>query len=106
MPKVTFRQPDGQEETCDVAAGSTVMDGAIDHHVPGIRAQCGGACVCATCHCYVDADWLARLAPPERNESEMLDYVWEPRTGSRLSCQIVMTEALDGLVVEVPERQV
>jgi 2Fe-2S ferredoxin len=106
MPRVTYRQSDGQEETCEVAIGSTVMDGAIAHHIPGIVAQCGGASVCATCHCYVDVEWQERLTPPERHESEMLDYVWEPRTGSRLSCQIVVTEALDGLVVEVPERQV
>jgi 2Fe-2S ferredoxin len=106
MPRVTYRQADGTEETCCVTAGHTVMDGALDHNVPGIRAQCGGACVCATCHCYVEDPWLQRLVPPGKTESEMLDYVWEPRTGSRLSCQIVVTDALDGLVVEIPERQV
>jgi len=106
MPRVIYRQSDGAEQTCTVAVGASVMDGAIDNGVPGIRAQCGGASICCTCHCYVDPDWLARVPAPGVTEREMLDFVWEPRYGSRLACQIRVTEALDGLAVEVPERQV
>jgi len=106
MPWVTFRQSDGAELTCEVPIGSSVMDGAVDHGVCGIRAQCGGASICATCHCYVDPAWQALLPPPDVTEREMLDYVWHPREGSRLACQIRITAQLDGLVVEVPERQI
>jgi len=106
MPHVTYRQPDGSEDTVDVPVGQSVMDGAVDNGIPGIVAQCGGAATCGTCHCYVDPDWIARLPVPEQREAEMLDYVWEPREGSRLACQIRVTAPLDGLVVEVPERQI
>jgi len=106
MPYVIYRQWNGAEETCEVPVGQSVMDGAVDNGIPGIVAQCGGACVCATCHCYVDENWLPGLPPPGQTEREMLDYVWEPRENSRLACQIRVTEALDGLTVEVPERQI
>ncbi len=104
MPHVTYRQSNGAEATIELPVGASVMDGAVDNGVPGIHAQCGGACICATCHCYVDEQWFARLDPPGSTEREMLDYVWEPRANSRLACQIKITEDLEGLVVEVPER--
>lgn len=104
MPRVTYRQPNGAAVTIDVPIGASVMDGAVDNGIPGIHAQCGGACICATCHCYVEQQWLAQLELPDRTEREMLDYVWEPRVNSRLACQIRISEALDGLVVEVPDR--
>ncbi|MBX3706691.1 MAG: (2Fe-2S)-binding protein [Pseudomonadales bacterium] len=106
MPRVTYRQPDGSEATCEVAVGHSVMDGALDNGVPGIVAQCGGACNCATCHCYVDPPWIARLPPPGYDEAELLGFVWQPRAESRLACQIRISDELDGLVVEVPERQI
>jgi ferredoxin, 2Fe-2S len=106
MPHVTYRQPDGAEETIDVPVGHSVMDGAVDHGIPGIIAQCGGAATCGTCHCYIAPEWIARLPPPEPREAEMLDYLWEPRDNSRLTCQIQVTDALDGLTVDVPERQI
>jgi len=106
MPRITYRQPDGAEETIEVPVGVSVMEGAFDNGVPGIIAQCGGAATCGTCHCYIDAAWIARLPAPEPREAEMLDYLWEPRDNSRLTCQIQVTAELDGLIVEVPERQI
>lgn len=78
------------------------MDCAVDNGVAGIRAQCGGACTCSTCHCYVVAPWFMRVGPPLGDEKDILEYVPERRANSRLSCQIVLTESLDGIVVEVP----
>ena len=81
------------------------MENAVKHSVPGIDAECGGACACATCHVYVDDAWAAAAGKPEAMEEDMLDFAHEPRENSRLSCQIMVTDALDGLVVHVPERQ-
>lgn len=106
MVKVTYRQPDGSEGTVTAEPGATVMETAVDNDVRGIVAECGGACSCATCHVYVDAAWLGRLRPPDPQEDGMLDCVIERRPNSRLSCQIELTEELDGLVVEVPEEQI
>jgi 2Fe-2S ferredoxin len=105
LVRVVFVHPDGTRETHAADAGETVMDCALDHGVRGIRARCGGACHCVTCHCYVDDAWLARVPPPGADEREMLDYAWQPRANSRLSCQLVLREACDGLVVHVPDRQ-
>jgi 2Fe-2S ferredoxin len=105
MPKVTFVHPDGSRETHEVARDRTVMDCALDNNVRGIKAQCGGGCTCSTCHCYVLLPWLAKLPPPIGDETDMLEYVWRPRPQSRLSCQIRVTDDLDGIVVEIPERQ-
>lgn len=105
MPKIVFVQPDGAVRTVEAAAGITLMEAARLNRVPGVVAKCGGACACATCHVYVDAAWLARLEPPEDMEQGMLESAWEPRAGSRLSCQVQLTQALDGLTVAVPERQ-
>ncbi|MEZ5557541.1 MAG: 2Fe-2S iron-sulfur cluster-binding protein [Pseudomonadales bacterium] len=102
---VTYVQADGSAQTCRLAPGESVMDGALDNGVPGIVAQCGGGCTCATCHCYVRSPWFERLPEPIADERDMLAYVAEPRRNSRLSCQVRVTGALDGMIVDVPERQ-
>jgi ferredoxin, 2Fe-2S len=105
VPKITFIEPDGTRREIDAPVGVTLMEAARRHGVEGIVAQCGGACVCATCHVYVAAQWLAKLGPREEMEEGMLETAWEPRPNSRLSCQIHVTQALDGLEVTVPARQ-
>lgn len=106
MPKVTYIQPDGRRSEVEARLGASVMETAIDNDVEGIVAECGGACSCATCHVYVDPEWLAKLAPPDPQEDGMLDCVLDRRPNSRLSCQIEVREDLDGLVVQVPEAQI
>lgn len=105
MAKITYIQADGSEQTIEANTGSTVMETAIDNDVKGIIAECGGACSCATCHVYVDEAWLARVGQPDAMEDGMLDCVLERRPGSRLSCQIKVTDDIDGLVVRIPEDQ-
>ena len=104
-PEVVFVHANGQREAHPVDVGHTVMDCALDNGVAGIVGQCGGGCTCSTCHCYVEAPWLERLPEIGEDESALLEYVWEPRRNSRLSCQIRMTGALDGIVVRLPLRQ-
>lgn len=106
MPTVTYIEHDGTEHVVTVRSGITVMEAAIDNSVPGIVAECGGACSCATCHVYVDPAWAGRLVPPDALESDMLDCALDRRETSRLSCQIQLTEELDGLIVRVPEAQI
>ena len=105
MSKLTIVAFDGTRHDLDVANGTTVMENAVRNSVPGIEAECGGACACATCHVYVDDAWSAVVGPPEAMEEDMLDFAYDVRPTSRLSCQIKMSDALDGLVVHVPERQ-
>ena len=105
MPKINYIGADGTSRTIEAEAGSTVMEAAIKHGVPGIEAECGGACACATCHVYVDEAWTAEVGEPEAMEEDMLDFAYEVQPNSRLSCQIKVRDALDGLVVRVPERQ-
>ena len=105
MAKITFIQPDGNQQVVDAESGMTVMEAAKKHLVAGIEAECGGACACATCHVYVEADWRAATGGPSEMEEDMLDFAFDVREGSRLSCQIKVTDALDGLVVRVPEKQ-
>jgi ferredoxin, 2Fe-2S len=102
MPKIVYVQPNGVRHTVEVPAGLSVMRGAIDNEIPGIVAECGGACACATCKVSIGADWAGHLMPPEAMEEAMLDGAGP---GMRLSCQIEVTKALDGLVVEVPATQ-
>lgn len=107
MPTVTYVNPDGSREDVDVAEGTSVMRGAVRHGIEGIVAECGGNAMCATCHVYVDEDQLPLLPEMTDEEDALLDgTVGERRPNSRLSCQIPVTAALDGLVVELPERQV
>lgn len=105
MPKITFIEHDGTEHVVDAEVGMTVMEAAIKNQVPGIEAECGGACSCATCHVYVDEAWREATGEPEEMEEDMLDFAFDVRPNSRLSCQIKVTEALDGLIVRVPEKQ-
>ena len=104
-PKVIFLGADGHEHAVEATVGISLMEIAKEHGIAGIVAQCGGACACATCHVYVDADWVRRLPPPEDMEIGMLENALKPRANSRLSCQIAMSAALDGLKVTVPEAQ-
>jgi 2Fe-2S ferredoxin len=107
MPRVTFVEHNGTPHTVDVPVGTSVMRGAVDNNVPGIDADCGGECACATCHVYVDAAWLAKTGLPESGSQEaaMLSFAAVTQPDSRLSCQITMREELDGLVVRMPEGQ-
>jgi 2Fe-2S ferredoxin len=105
MPKITYVTQAGQQTTLDVSVGMSVMRAAVANAVPGIDADCGGSCACATCHVYVDAAWVDRVPAPEGAEKDMLDFVLDRQPNSRLSCQIEVTEALDGLVVTTPVSQ-
>ncbi|MDD9909787.1 MAG: 2Fe-2S iron-sulfur cluster-binding protein [Ahrensia sp.] len=105
MAKITYITHDGTQHAVDAPNGSTVMENAIKNAVPGIEAECGGACACATCHVYVDEAWTQKTGEPEAMEEDMLDFAYEVQPNSRLSCQIKVTDELDGLVVRVPERQ-
>lgn len=105
MPRITFIEHNGTTRTVEGESGSTVMETAIRNAVPGIEAECGGACACATCHVYVVEDWLAAVGKPAPMEEDMLDFAFDVRPNSRLSCQIKITDALDGLTVTTPARQ-
>ena len=105
MPKITFIEANGNTIETEGEVGATVMETAIMNGVPGIVAECGGACTCATCHGYIDPDWTAIVGPPSMMEEDMLDFAFDVRPTSRLSCQIRMKAAYDGLTVHVPERQ-
>ena len=105
MPKITYIDTADTARTVEAEIGATVMETAIRNAVPGIEAECGGACACATCHVYIDEEWTERVGPPEAMEEDMLDFAFDVRPTSRLSCQIRMKAALDGLTVHVPERQ-
>jgi ferredoxin, 2Fe-2S len=105
MAKITFIDFEGTARSVEGEAGSTVMETAINHGVPGIEAECGGACACSTCHVYIDEAWRETVGEPSPMEEDMLDFAFEVKPNSRLSCQIKVTEAMDGLVVRTPERQ-
>ena len=105
MPKITYIEHTGDSHTVEAEIGSTVMETAIKNMIPGIEAECGGACACATCHVYVDEAWSDTVGPPSSMEEDMLDFAFDVRPTSRLSCQIKVTEAPDGLVVTTPDRQ-
>jgi 2Fe-2S ferredoxin len=105
MPKITYIDSQGTARPVEGETGSTVMETALKHGVPEIEAECGGACACATCHVYVDEAWFEKTGGPSPMEEDMLDFGWEVKPNSRLSCQIKVTEDLDGLVVSTPERQ-
>ncbi|MBN9671427.1 2Fe-2S iron-sulfur cluster-binding protein [Roseibium aggregatum] len=105
MPKITFITVDGNQTDVEAPVGSTVMENAIKNMIQGIEAECGGACACATCHVYVDEGWQEKTGAPEPMEEDMLDFAYDVKPTSRLSCQIKVTDDLDGLIVHVPERQ-
>jgi ferredoxin, 2Fe-2S len=105
MAKITFIDPEGTARTVDGETGSTVMETAIKNGVPGIEAECGGACACSTCHVYIEDAWRERVGEPSPMEEDMLDFAYGVKPNSRLSCQIKVSDALDGLTVNTPERQ-
>ena len=105
MPRISIVAKDGTSYAIQAEPGTSVMENAVRNSVPGIEAECGGACACATCHVYVDEDWRERAGPPGPIEADMLDFAYDVRPTSRLSCQIKVVDELDGLIVRVPERQ-
>lgn len=106
MAKITYIEFDGTPHVVDVSSGLSVMEGAVDNNIPGIEAECGGACSCATCHVYVDAAWIAKTGTPDHLERDMLESAYDIQETSRLSCQIQVSDELDGLVVRMPEHQI
>ena len=107
MPKITYITADHQTHTIDVENGLTVMEGAVQNDIPGIDADCGGGMSCATCHVYInDDEWFKKLPEKEMGEDDMLDQAFEPKSNSRLSCQLIVSDDLDGLTVHMPEKQV
>ena len=105
MPRITFVHSDDSATTVEARPGITAMEAARANNVRGIKAECGGECSCSTCHCYVDPAWVDLLPAKRNEEADLVEFAWEPRPTSRLSCQILLTEALDGLVLHVPARQ-
>ncbi len=105
MAKIIFVQPDGTQQVVQAEPGWTVMEAAKKEQIRGIEAECGGACACATCHVYVDDAWREKVGKPAEMEEDMLDFAFEVKESSRLSCQIKVTAELDGLVVRVPDKQ-
>ena len=105
MPKITYIEQNGKSHSIEVANGLSVMEGAIQNNIPGIDADCGGAMACATCHVYVKEEWLNKLPKKEDGEEDMIDMAYEPNKFSRLSCQLTVSDELDGLIVNLPEKQ-
>ena len=105
MAKITYTDQQGNSKTLDVENGLSVMEGAIQNDVPGIDADCGGSMACATCHVYVEEKWLDKLSKAEDGEIDMIDMAFDPQKNSRLSCQLIVTNELDGLKVTTPKKQ-
>ena len=105
MTKIIYITHDNKIHKIDVQNGLTVMEGAVQNDIPGIDADCGGGMACATCHVYVKEDWLDKLPTKEDGEEDMLDMAYEPKQNSRLSCQLIISDELDGLEVTIPEKQ-
>ena len=105
MAKIKYIEFDGKEHEIEVSNGLTVMEGAVQNDIPGIDADCGGGMACATCHVYVKEDWLNKLPLKEDGEEDMLDMAFEPKKNSRLSCQLTVSDELDGLIVNIPSKQ-
>ena len=105
MAKIRYIEHNGKKHEIDVANGFSVMEGAVQNNVPGIDADCGGSCACATCHVYVNEEWFGKIPKKESAEEDMIDMAFEPNKFSRLTCQITVTDELDGLVVKMPSKQ-
>jgi|TARA_B100000315_G_scaffold114875_1_gene105384 2Fe-2S ferredoxin len=105
MPKITYIEHSGKSHTIQVQNGLTVMEGAVQNNIPGIDADCGGSMACATCHVYVKEEWFDKLPKKEDGEEDMIDMAYEPNKFSRLSCQLIASDELEGLVVKLPEKQ-
>ena len=105
MPKIIYIEFSGKEHHIEMPVGYSIMEGAVKNSVPGIDADCGGSCACATCHVYVDEKFIDKLSKPQESEQDMIDFVANPKNNSRLSCQLMITDELDGIVVRMPEKQ-
>ena len=105
MTKITYKNINGGSKTIEVENGLSVMEGAIQNDVPGIDADCGGSMACATCHVYVEEKWFNKLPKAEEAEVDMIDMAYEPKKNSRLSCQIIVSDELEGLIITTPEKQ-
>ena len=105
MPKITYIDSSGNQKTIEVEKGLSVMEGAIQNNVPGIDADCGGGMACATCHVYVKEEWFNKLPKAEDGEQDMIDMAFEPKKNSRLSCQLIVSDELDGIIVTTPSKQ-
>ena len=105
MPKITYIEHNGKSHTIEVANGLSVMEGAVQNNIPGIDADCGGSMACATCHVYVKEEWFDKLPKKEEGEEDMIDMAYEPNKFSRLSCQLTVSNELEGLVVKLPAKQ-
>ena len=105
MPKITYIESNGSSHTKEVGKGLSVMEGAVQNDIPGIDADCGGSMACATCHVYVEEKWLDKIPKAEEVEVDMIDMAFEPKKNSRLSCQLIVSDKLDGLTVTTPEKQ-
>ena len=105
MAKIRYIEFNGKEYEAEVANGLSVMEGAVQNDIPGIDADCGGGMACATCHVYVKDEWLNKIPKKEDGEEDMLDMAFEPKKNSRLSCQIIVSDELDGLIVNIPSKQ-
>ena len=105
MPKITYKNKDGSSKVIEVENGLTVMEGAIQNEIPGIDADCGGSMACATCHVYVEESWLDKIPKAEEAEVDMIDMAYEPKKNSRLSCQLIVSDELDGIIVTTPAKQ-
>ena len=105
MPTVTYIEASGASHEVNIDSGTSLMQGAVDNMIEGIVAECGGSCSCATCHCYIEESWVDKVDPASEMEKDLLDCVTDPKDNSRLSCQINVTDAHDGLVVHLPESQ-
>ena len=105
MPKIIYKDNQGNSKTVEVENGLTVMEGAIQNDIPGIDADCGGSMACATCHVYVEEKWLNKIPEAEAAEVDMIDMAYEPKKNSRLSCQIIVSDELEGLTVTTPAQQ-
>ena len=105
MTKITYIEHSGKEHTIDVQNGLTVMEGAVQNDIPGIDADCGGSMACATCHVYVNDEWYNKIDEKTEGEDDMIDQAYDPKKNSRLSCQIIVSDELDGLTVNIPSKQ-
>ena len=105
MPKITYIEVSGNRKTIEVEKGLSVMEGAVQNNIPGIDADCGGSMACATCHVYVKEEWFNKLPKAEDAEQDMIDMAFEPKKNSRLSCQLIVSDEIDGLIVTTPSKQ-
>jgi 2Fe-2S ferredoxin len=105
MPKIIYIEFSGKEHHIEMPVGYSIMEGAVKNSIPGIDADCGGSCACATCHVYVDEKFINKIPKAKESEQDMIDFVANPKNNSRLSCQLMITDELDGIVVRMPEKQ-